>query len=97
VVTAMGSASLVVYLFHGFLVKATVHAGLPSWAHIHPRRALAAATIEALVVSALLACPAVAERLRWLVDPISTWLRWRAAAPDRPGVRSPTFASKSPE
>jgi fucose 4-O-acetylase-like acetyltransferase len=86
VVTAMGSASLVVYLFHGFVVKATVHAGLPSWAHIHPRQALAAVTVGALVVSAVVASPAVAGRLRWGVDPIGTWARWRAPYPVADGA-----------
>ena len=30
--TSLGSASLVVYLFHGFFIKGAEYAGVPDWA-----------------------------------------------------------------
>lgn len=72
-----GSATLVVYPFHGFAVLAVEYAGFPAWASAHPLVALAVATPAAAVLALLLAWPPVARRLDIAVDPVGALRRRR--------------------
>ena len=82
----LGSATLVVYLFHGFVVKSVDYTGFPDWSSRHPVTALAVSTLVAVPVALVLAAPPVARRLNVLVDPVGSWRR-RQAAPTDPGRR----------
>jgi fucose 4-O-acetylase-like acetyltransferase len=84
--TRLGSATLVVYLFHGFLVKAAEYSAFPGWSQEHPTTSLVVATLVAVPVAVLLATPPVARRLNVLVDPVGTWQRRRQAAPATPAA-----------
>jgi fucose 4-O-acetylase-like acetyltransferase len=82
-ITGLGSATLVVYLFHGFPVKAAEYAGLRTLASDHPIGAFVLATAAALALALLLAVPPVARRLNLVVDPFGsrrTWARWLGSA-----------------
>ena len=85
----MGSASLVVYLFHGFVVRAADYSGWLDWAGGQPDVALATVLASSIGLSLLLATPAVSQRLGRLVDPVG-WLRRRDLAnPGQPVNRVP--------
>ena len=68
----MGGATLVVYLLHGFAVKALEYSSFPGWAVDHPGPALAAATAGAVALSLLLASPPVFRFASHLVDPLGS-------------------------
>lgn len=70
--TSLGSASLVVYLFHGFFVKAAVYAGVAGPAEDDPVTWFVLLTVFSIGLTLLLAAAPVARRLNTLVDPIST-------------------------
>lgn len=74
----MGSASLVVYLFHGFFVKTAAYAGFGGWGTDHPALALVAGTVGGVAVALLLAVRPVASRLEAVVDPVGAVQRRRA-------------------
>lgn len=80
--TRMGSYTLVVYLFHGFVVKAADYAGYDGWADAHPAVSLALTSVLALALALLLAHPRVGERLTVLVDPLGYGERRAATAVD---------------
>jgi fucose 4-O-acetylase-like acetyltransferase len=84
--TSLGSASLVVYLFHGFLVALGLYSTFPGWTAHHATIGLVVTAAAAVGVSLLLASPPVASRLNVLVDPVGTWQRRRrhAAPAGRP-------------
>jgi fucose 4-O-acetylase-like acetyltransferase len=81
--TPLGSASLVVYLFHGFFVKAASYAGVGGLTERDPVTAFLLVSVAAVAVALLLAATPVARRLNVLVDPIST------VTADTPGVLEP--------
>ena len=81
--TPLGSASLVVYLFHGFFVKAALYAGVSGLVDRDPITAFVLITIAAGAVTLLLSSAPVARRLTVLIDPIST------ATSDTPGLIEP--------
>jgi fucose 4-O-acetylase-like acetyltransferase len=81
--TRLGSASLVVYLFHGFVVKAGEYADVGGLTEQDPVTGFVAVTAAAVGVSLLLSAAPVARRLNKLVDPIST------LGADVPGVLPP--------
>jgi fucose 4-O-acetylase-like acetyltransferase len=81
--TSLGSASLVVYLCHGFFVKGAEYAGVGGLSEHDPVTAFLAVTVAAVGVSLLLAAAPVSRRLNVLVDPITT------LAADTPGVLAP--------
>jgi fucose 4-O-acetylase-like acetyltransferase len=64
-----GAWTLVVYLYHGFVVKAASYAGLGGWAEDHPGLGLLVTTLGALATALVLAWDPVARRLNVLVDP----------------------------
>jgi fucose 4-O-acetylase-like acetyltransferase len=66
----MGSASLVVYLFHGFAVKGLEYSAYPDWAAAHPVLSLPLTTLGAVALALLLAWQPVSRRLGVLVDPV---------------------------
>jgi fucose 4-O-acetylase-like acetyltransferase len=66
----MGSASLVVYLFHGFVVRGLGYSTYPDWAAAHPVLSLPLTTLGAVALALLLAWRPVARRLGVLVDPV---------------------------
>lgn len=78
----MGVFTLVVYLFHGFVVKGADYAGYDGWADAHPEVALALTSVLAVALSLLLAHPRVGERLSVLVDPLGYGQRRATTAID---------------
>ncbi|WGY03483.1 acyltransferase family protein [Nocardioides sp. QY071] len=67
--TQMGSASLVIYLFHGFVVKELEYLGFVEWAHDRPWLGLLAAVGVGVGVALALAAPPVRRVLERVVDP----------------------------
>lgn len=65
----MGAWTLVVYLFHGFVVKGAAYAGYADWADRHGGFALLVTTAAGLALALLLASTPVARRLQHVVDP----------------------------
>jgi fucose 4-O-acetylase-like acetyltransferase len=66
----MGSASLVVYLFHGFVIRGLGYSAYPDWAAAHPVLSAPLTTLGAVALALLLAWQPVARRLGVLVDPV---------------------------
>jgi fucose 4-O-acetylase-like acetyltransferase len=73
----MGAATLVVYLFHGFVVKGLEYTSFPDWASAHPVLSLALVSPLAVVLALTLAWPPVSRRLNVLVDPVGAYRRHR--------------------
>jgi fucose 4-O-acetylase-like acetyltransferase len=71
--TTLGSATLVVYLFHGFAVKYVDYAGWLDVGESQPTLALALVVVGGTALSVLLASPPVSQRLGVLVDPVGAW------------------------
>lgn len=67
--TRMGTFTLVVYLFHGFVVKGLGYTDFPGWAVDHAPLALVVVSVGGLLLSLLLAWRPLAWRLQDLVDP----------------------------
>lgn len=72
-----GRWTLVVYLYHGFVVKGAAYAGLGTWAEDYPTLSLLLVTIGAILTALVLAWDPVARRLNILVDPYGEVLRRR--------------------
>ncbi len=75
--SALGSATLVVYLFHGFFVLSAEFAGFEGWAADHWPLSWLLVTPAAVGVALLLAWPPVARRLDVAVDPAGAISRRR--------------------
>ncbi|HEY9565083.1 MAG TPA: acyltransferase family protein [Nocardioides sp.] len=78
-ITAMGSASMVVYLFHGFVVRYAESAG---W--LDPWRGQSSLSIPlavggSVLLALFLSWAPVASRLTWFVDPVGSLRRRRAS------------------
>ncbi len=93
--TPLGSASLVVYLGHGFVVKAADYAGVDDLVARAPGLGLVGLTVAGAVVAVLLAWPPVAQRLGVLVDPISSMEA--ADGPDADAMPLSTRVEHHPE
>ena len=65
----MGAYTLVVYLFHGFVIKGVEYADFPGWAVGRPDLALALTTVGGLLLALFLAWRPLASRLQDVVDP----------------------------
>ncbi|CAN5681404.1 acyltransferase family protein [soil metagenome] len=65
----MGAATLVVYLFHGFVIRSIEYAGFSDWAAPRPVTAGVVAVLGAVGLSLLLASRPVAAVLDHVVDP----------------------------
>ena len=70
--TRMGAWTLVVYLFHGFVVKSLYYAGYPDWAEGHQAVSLVVTTLGAVGLALLLAWTPLARRLDLAVDPFGS-------------------------
>lgn len=81
--TAMGGATMVVYLFHGFVVKTAKALGWSEWTGEHVVAGFLLTTVGAVVVALVLASPPVRRVLGVAVDPVRSWQRHRAAARER--------------
>lgn len=68
----MGSATLIVYLFHGFAVKGLQYAGFSEWFDGAPWRGLVVATLVAVAITLGLAAPRVRRALQHVVDPLGS-------------------------
>lgn len=66
----MGAWTLVVYLFHGFAIKAAEYAGYMGWAADHPVFSFLLTTALAGLLALFLARESVASRLNRVVDPV---------------------------
>jgi fucose 4-O-acetylase-like acetyltransferase len=77
--TRLGAATMVVYLFHGFLVRAAEYAGVDDLLVGSPWAALLVTTAAAVVLALGLAAPPVSRRLNVLVDPVGAYRRRDAA------------------
>jgi fucose 4-O-acetylase-like acetyltransferase len=75
--SALGAATLVVYLFHGFAVLGAEFAGFPDWADRHWAAALVLTTVLAVPLALVLAWAPVSTRLNVLVDPVGAVRRRR--------------------
>ena len=73
--TRMGAWTLVVYLYHGFVVKSANYLGFDGWADQHAVTSLVVATVGAILLALFLAWDPVARRLNVLVDPYRYALR----------------------
>lgn len=69
--TRMGAWTLVVYLFHGFVIKSAEYAGFMGWAAAHPAYSLLLTTLSVAALALLLAWQPLASRLNLLVDPLA--------------------------
>ena len=77
---AAGRWTLVVYLFHGFLVKGIGYTGFGDWADTHGVPAFALTTLIAITVALLLSWNPLARRLNLVVDPYGAILRGRSSS-----------------
>ncbi|MCW2821070.1 MAG: acyltransferase 3, partial [Marmoricola sp.] len=81
--TALGGATLVVYLFHGFFVLGAEFAGFPGWATDHMPLAWVLITVAAVLLALSLAWAPVSTKLNMLVDPVGAIARRRRTRPGR--------------
>ena len=77
--TAMGGATLVVYLFHGFFVLSAEFLGIRHWTADHPVIAFPLVTVAAIGLALVLAWEPFSSRLNVVVDPVNSLSRWRRA------------------
>jgi fucose 4-O-acetylase-like acetyltransferase len=75
--SALGSATLVVYLFHGFVILGAEFAGYKPWAADHWPFSLVLTTTWAVALAIFLAWRPVSTRLNVFVDPIGSFTRRR--------------------
>ena len=66
----MGAWTLVVYLFHGFVVKSAEYAGYIGWSADHAVLSLPLTTVVAALLALFLAWKPLASRLNTVVDPV---------------------------
>lgn len=79
--SALGGATLVVYLFHGFFVLSAEFAGFIGWAEDHWPLSLILVTVLAPLLALFLAWQPVSSWLNVFVDPVGAFTRRRK----RPG------------
>ncbi len=75
--SALGGATLVVYLFHGFFVLGAEFAGFIGWAEDHWPLSFVLVTVLAPLLALFLAWKPVSSRLNVCVDPVGTFTRRR--------------------
>ena len=102
--TAMGAATMNVYLLHGFVIKTAELRGFPEWSSQHPYLALLLTTVGSILLALALASPWSRRYLSWLVNPLGTWESRRkdrsrseartavAPTPDAPPSEAPSPA-----
>ncbi len=97
--SAMGAATMNVYLLHGFVVKSVKWTDFVVWSEAHPNVAFAIVTLGATAVALVLASPWSRRYLVWLVNPLGTWERRRTArvrTPRAPTSDAPPSAESDP-
>ena len=95
--TALGGATMTVYLFHGFFVRGAEYTGVFEWAASAPWTGLLATTAASVVLAVGLAAPPVARRLDVVVDPVGTFQRRRRSRPVFYAERHPADAPANGE
>ena len=100
--TAMGAATMNVYLLHGFVIKTVKAQGFTQWSEEHPYAAMLVTTLGAVALALALATPWSRRWLSWVVNPLGTWEQRRKqarregrTAPD-PTTDPPTSEAPSP-
>ena len=85
-----GSATMVVFLLHGFVVRGAEAAGVFAWTPAHPVLGRLVVVLAAVGLALALASPAAVRLLGPLVDPVGWWRdRSRTTSPSAPaGVPS---------
>ncbi len=76
--TTMGTATMVVYLFHGFVIKTAKAWGWPDWTEAHTTSGFVITTLAAVGVALALASPPARRVLEPLTTPTLWWQRHRA-------------------
>lgn len=76
-ITALGAATMTVYLFHDFVVLAMTYSSFPDWAAGHLGLALVLSTAAAVLVGLALATRPVVRALSPLADPVAFLARRR--------------------
>ena len=74
--TTMGTATMVVYLFHGFVIKTFMGLGWPDFTASYPTLGLVLTVLGAVGLSLFLACPPVRRVLEPFTNPLG-WLESR--------------------
>ena len=90
--TTMGTATMVVYLFHGFVIKTFLALGWPDFTAAHPWLGLVLTILGAIALPLVLASPPVRRAL----EPFTNPLGWLGGAPRggrvTPATSAPTSA-----
>lgn len=73
--TRMGSATMVVFLVHAFVVRAAIALGVPAWTAVHPDLGRVLVVVGAVGLSLALASRTSVRWLGPLVDPVAAWRR----------------------
>lgn len=71
--TAMGTATMVIYLFHGFAVKTAKALGWPDFTSAYPVLGLVLTLLGAIAIALLLATPPVRRVLEPFTNPLGWW------------------------
>ena len=77
--TTMGTATMVIYLFHGFVIKTFMALGWPEFTASYPTIGLVLTVIGAVGLTFFLACPPVRRVLEPFTNPLG-WLEARRQA-----------------
>ena len=70
--TTMGTATMVIYLFHGFVIKTFLALGWPDFTAAYPVLGLVLTVVGAVALALLLASPPVRRVLEPLTNPLGT-------------------------
>jgi fucose 4-O-acetylase-like acetyltransferase len=85
--TTMGTATMVIYLFHGFVIKTVKAVGWPGFTADHPWLGLVLTIIGAVALALVLASPPVRRVLEPFTNPLG-WLEKRRTRPSSPAPTS---------
>jgi fucose 4-O-acetylase-like acetyltransferase len=90
--TTMGTATMVIYLFHGFVIKTFKALGWPDFTAAHPWLGLVLTILGAVGLALLLASPPVRRVLEPFTNPLG-WLEARRASRATPEAATPAPAA----
>ena len=88
--TTMGTATMVIYLFHGFVIKTVKAMGWPEFTVVHPWLGLVLTIVGAVALAFLLATPPVRRVLEPFTNPLGWLEKRRAAGRDQAPRQEPT-------
>jgi fucose 4-O-acetylase-like acetyltransferase len=77
--TTMGTATMVIYLFHGFVIKTFLALGYPDFTAAYPVLGLVLTILGAVALALLLASPPVRRALEPFTNPLG-WVEQRRSA-----------------